>query len=419
MTLRARQRTLELKDAPTAEFEWALMCAVADLFDHDGNEPMFCSLRAAVIADALYSSLFSGAHNRVLIYAAFFKDIGGYHLDPPISVRLVERPDSLTQKIDLDIFFHSSWSKDLLQTVPGLKTVSRLVGMHHENIAGSGYPLGLYLEEEEVEAAVLAAADAFSLVLFGDDSNIQDALLRVSLLAGERFPRRFMEHLERIVHDERVRQAICSYEAANEYVRTALASTGDDSLLSTWMAVEKLLVLVADIIDRRLASGHPGHIRRTTAIAREIARTMGLSIYERRDLAWASYMQNIGQAYLPRKIFSKPGRLAEEEQEKLKQHPVIGARIASSIKDFKTIAPIIRHHHENWDGSGYPDGKSGNEIPLASRIIRVADAFDAMTSERPHNKKRDWRKALREIQKGSGKQFDPQVVDALESAVFI
>ena len=415
---RARQLTMELPDSPGGGFVFDLIATLAHVFDHDGDQPLGHAFCTAVVADAIYNQLTEGEHDNTLVLAALLADIGGSHLLPHVVRRLQNRPDALSQKSDVDIFFHAVWAADLLHEVPGLREVSNLIRMHHEHVSGTGYPKGLRDAEIPIRARVLRLADAFALALQGENNDMNAALAHVQLLQGDQFSASLCEVLATALRGD-LKTRIADTTTVTDYLRSLRPRFVEFDVLSTWDAVERLLSVAAEIIDRRIASGHPGHTRRATTLAREIARSIGLSAFDRRDLTWASYLQNIGQALLPTSILTKPGRLEDSERLQLNRHPVTGEDLVSCIEGFQPILPVIRHHHENFDGSGYPDGKQGSEIPLAARIIRVADAFDAMTSDRPHHKRRDYRRAMRELRKVSGQQFDPAVVDALGNSLML
>ena len=108
---------------------------------------------------------------------------------------------------------------------------------------------------------------------------------------------------------------------------------------------------------------------------------------------------------------NKPGKLSDEEFYHIKEHPIIGQNILTSIENLKSVAKTIRHHHEKFDGSGYPDNLSGDSIPQGARILAIVDSYDAMTSERPYRPPTDPEKAVYEIEKHAGTQFDPQWVE--------
>lgn len=155
-----------------------------------------------------------------------------------------------------------------------------------------------------------------------------------------------------------------------------------------------------------------GHSERVTKYAVAIAREMGLSSEEVRQILYAAILHDIGKIGVSGDILRKPGALSEEERDFVKKHPEIGAGIISSIRVLKEIVPIVLYHHERFDGKGYPGGKKGEEIPLGARIIAVADAFDAMTSDRPYRPRMTVEQAREEIVRNAGTQFDPQVVEA-------
>ena len=160
-----------------------------------------------------------------------------------------------------------------------------------------------------------------------------------------------------------------------------------------------------------------GHSQRLANFAIEIGRILQCDESAIEDIYWGALLHDIGKIGVPDEILNKPSKLTEEEFEVIKQHPAIGERIIEPIKKLAHLGPIIRAHQEKHDGSGYPDKLKGNEIPLASRIIAVADAFVAMTDDRVYRKAVSVEKALNEIKRSSGIQFDPEVVDAFMIAI--
>lgn len=155
-----------------------------------------------------------------------------------------------------------------------------------------------------------------------------------------------------------------------------------------------------------------GHSDRVAAYAVEIARTLGLSEYRIEVIEHMALLHDIGKIGISEEILTKPGRLSNQEFEQIKQHPVIGANILKDIKDFESSTDLIKYHHEKFDGTGYPYGLKGEEIPLEARIITLADSFDAMTSDRAYRKAMNVQEAFEEIRRSSGNHFDPVVVEA-------
>lgn len=126
---------------------------------------------------------------------------------------------------------------------------------------------------------------------------------------------------------------------------------------------------------------------------------------------------DIGKYAIPFEILEKPGSLTSEELQVVRAHPVVGESMLKDKKEFKSILPAVRHHHERWDGTGYPDGLKGSDIPLEARIISVVDSFDAIVSDRPYRKGAAPAKAIDELKRCAGTQFDPQIVKAFSQLV--
>jgi len=151
------------------------------------------------------------------------------------------------------------------------------------------------------------------------------------------------------------------------------------------------------------------HSKRVSVLVREIAEAMDFSGYEVHEIEIAGLMHDIGKIGIDIDILNKPGILSEAEYEEIKKHSEVGYRILSSVNDFSRIADIILYHHERWDGKGYPKGLKGEDIPLKARIIMVADAYDAMISERAYRKPLPKELAIDELKKMSGIQFDEKI----------
>ena len=134
-------------------------------------------------------------------------------------------------------------------------------------------------------------------------------------------------------------------------------------------------------------------------------------LLETEEVKNAGFLHDIGKIYIPRDILNKPTKLTDEEFEIVKQHPIIGEKMLSGIPGLAHVLPVVRHHHERWDGKGYPDNIGGEEIPYKARIISICDAFDAMVSDRPYREGLSLKEAMREIKAGSASQFDPVITD--------
>ncbi len=171
-----------------------------------------------------------------------------------------------------------------------------------------------------------------------------------------------------------------------------------------------VITALASAIDARDSYTH-GHSHRVTEYAVLIAEEMGLTPEEIDIIRNASILHDVGKIGIKEEILKKPGKLTEDETLEMQYHPFIGTRILQSVKLLEPVLPLVYHHQEKYDGSGYPEGLSGEDIPLGARIIGVCDAFEAMTSDRPYRKALPVEKAMAELRNEAGRQFDPDVVD--------
>ena len=155
-----------------------------------------------------------------------------------------------------------------------------------------------------------------------------------------------------------------------------------------------------------------GHSERVTHYSVAIARDMRLSERRVEALEYAGFLHDMGKIGIDHYILTKPGSLTDDEWQAMRKHPVIGARIVSDLDFLKGARDVVLYHHERYDGKGYPEGLAGEQIPLEARITKVADAFDAMMSDRPYRSSLGLQKSVQELENGKGTEFDPKVVEA-------
>jgi diguanylate cyclase (GGDEF)-like protein/putative nucleotidyltransferase with HDIG domain len=156
------------------------------------------------------------------------------------------------------------------------------------------------------------------------------------------------------------------------------------------------------------------HLQRVRVYAMELAKDLALNEDEMEALRAASVLHDIGKLAVPEHIVSKPGKLTPEEFEKMKIHPIIGAEILEQVEFPYPVVPIVRSHHEKWDGSGYPNGLKGEEIPIGARILAAVDCLDALASDRQYRRALPLNEAMNRVVADAGKSFDPQVVEILQ-----
>ena len=196
----------------------------------------------------------------------------------------------------------------------------------------------------------------------------------------------------------------------NEKLSEALADLKEAKARSEkeFLHSVQTLAIALEAKDRYTA----GHSERVARFSVLIGRKMGLSPAELEDLRSVALLHDIGKIGMADGVLNKPGALSDREFEILREHPVIGAQILSPLSDFAPYILATKHHHERFDGRGYPDGLSGGDLPLSVWIIAIADAFDAMTSTRPYRKGKSISFALQQFEQGKGTQFHPDCADA-------
>ncbi len=217
---------------------------------------------------------------------------------------------------------------------------------------------------------------------------VRRALEHYELRASKR---RYENHLEELVE-----QRTAALDKALESVEDAYRST---------------LKALAQALETRDAETH-GHSERVVTFSLRLGRELGLSKAQMKSLEFGSLLHDIGKIGVPDAILRKPAKLTEEEWVKMRQHPLHGQAILREIKFLEGAARVVAQHHEKWDGSGYPLGLRGEEIDLNARIFAVADAFDAMISDRVYRTGRSYEDAAAELDRCGAQQFDPQVVAA-------
>lgn len=185
----------------------------------------------------------------------------------------------------------------------------------------------------------------------------------------------------------------------------------DDALNSLENAYRSTLRALTSALETRDAETH-GHSERVVTFSLRLGREYGLNSKEMKALEFGSLLHDIGKIGVPDAILRKPAKLTDEEWVKMREHPLHGQQILRGIKFLEGPARVVAQHHEKWDGSGYPLGLKGEEIDICARIFSVADAFDAITSDRVYRKGRPYQAAAEELNEWVGRQFDPKVVAA-------
>lgn len=289
----------------------------------------------------------------------------------------------------------------------------------HERVTVSVGAAALYLHAHDADSLILAADTALYLAKERGRNRVEvapppDPFLQASLLSNGHGP---VVRAARSASKPGLCNSVITLELPDDF-------GGIEGILQE--PAGHILTALLAALDARDAETQ-GHSQRVARYAMRLARSAA-ALYDRlreerpltpwmtpadfRDLALGALLHDIGKIGVPDYILRKPGPLTEEEWAVMRRHPVIGAELVCDLPLLAPALPVIRHHHERWDGQGYPDGLDGERIPLAARLFALCDTLDAITTDRPYRKARPFEVAREEIEKGAGTQFDPLLVQA-------
>jgi putative two-component system response regulator len=216
--------------------------------------------------------------------------------------------------------------------------------------------------------------------------------------------KRALEHYELVVAKQR-------YENHLEELVEQRTAELDRALNSLEAAYRSTLKALTAALETRDSETH-GHSERVVSYSLRLGREYGLNSEQMKSLEFGSLLHDIGKIGVPDSILRKPAKLTEEEWVRMREHPVHGQQILRGIEFLQGAARVVAQHHEQWDGSGYPLGLRGEEIDICARIFSVADAFDAITSDRVYRRGKSYEAAAQELDDWAGRQFDPKIVEA-------
>jgi putative nucleotidyltransferase with HDIG domain len=268
----------------------------------------------------------------------------------------------------------------------------------------------------EMMPHVLTLAPETSVIMISGAQTLESAIGALRAGAFDYIIKPFdLRHVEaavrRALEHQELRAAKKRYENFLEEMVAQRTAELDSTLHSLEDAYRTTLKALTAALETRDLETH-GHSERVVNFSLRLGRELGLNKEQLRWLEFGSLLHDIGKIGVPDAILRKPAKLNAEEWERMRQHPVHGQQILRGIKFLEGAARVVGQHHEQWDGSGYPLGLRGDEIDLNARIFAVADAFDAITSDRVYRAGRSYEAALAELERCAGRQFDPRVVEA-------
>jgi putative nucleotidyltransferase with HDIG domain len=271
-----------------------------------------------------------------------------------------------------------------------------------QNVDSAAAPVMAGLREVFVTASVGALLAAFIFSAGASRSIVRPLSDVIAHLQTSEAAGMLMELPAEYSRIDEIRNLIRNFNRAAASIRDAR-----NGLQAAYIEFAGSLANALDARDRYTA----GHSLRVSQLAASIARRMELSEVEQENIRIGALLHDIGKIGIPDYVLQKPGVLSEAEFLLIKQHPSIGCRILECVQGFTPYLPAVEFHHENWDGSGYPRSLHGKEIPLAARIVHVADAWDAMTSDRPYRRGFSPARALAVIRINAGTHFDPEIAE--------
>ena len=365
--------------------------------------------RVAMISTQLGSEMgLSKAECSELFFAAVLSDMGMVGLAEDAWENPVPQ---LPPEVRARVEQHPERSEDRIRDIPHLAELAPLVRHHHEWWDGTGYPDALQGTEIPLGARILRIAD--TVAALGQPRPHRPALSPgaigevIEAGAGSEFGPEVAKTLltlhrggdvpgyEQLAFRHRI------LRAAEHVLPDEVSPLSSDQLLS----------IVSNLIDAK-DPYTGGHSRRVATLAVAVARQLGLDEHTRGTLWAGGYLHDLGKLTVPLRVLTKRGSLDEEELALIRAHPSDGADILESIPSLHHLTTGARYHHERWDGSGYPEGLSGDRIPIVAQIMAVSDAYDAMTSKRAYRDSRGHEQAVQEIERCSGVHFGPSVTEA-------
>lgn len=384
-----------------------LIAALSMVLDMEENQKLYHAWRVGAVAAQL-AALVRPQIKSMAFYGGLLHDIGAMGLDDHIVHQKGKAADPAAERI---IHWHSDIGAKIVRDIPGLDRAAAFIEDHHERWDGQGFPYGKKGDQITLGGQLIGIADQFDLILrYSRQPRRAKIVSSLERMAGTYFSPQVVE-----LFKEAVDAHFCEVVSNNSMLETLVKQNVMELSFPACPVGDYRTVplkVFAQIIDaKHRYTG--GHSVRVAHYATEIGKALGLASGELDKLHAAALLHDFGKVAVPPKILDKPGPLTDYEFQVVRQHPANTIQLLQACHSMKDLALVAGGHHERYDGKGYPLGLSGDAIPLGGRLIALADALDAMTSNRPYQKTRTFQEALDIIRKNAGTQFDPNAVDAL------
>ncbi len=384
-----------------------VLAALSRVLDYRPSPEVPHHGRVAALASRTASRV-PGADPRDTFYAGLIHDIGLLDKQPDYS-----HPTNLAEQANRPLMrSHPLTGAQLVATVPGLYAVAEIILDHHEWTNGHGYPRGKVGSEISPAAQVLRFADTCDFILREQGSPellpFLDAVRNRT--AGQVSPPVADAGIN-VLGESGFYAQLLTDEDVESIVQSKIRRLAADDFATTDAEITGLLELFAHVTDTHPAD-KIGHSRRVANLTVVVAMALGMSPQDTVNVKWAALLHDLGTIAVPKSLIDEPRQLTAEELTEVRRLTGRTQEFLASMSGLEEVAAIAGSHSEAFDGSGYPQGLTGYEIPLGSRIIAVCDTYDALTSRRPYRAARDTSLAIDILVRGSGSIFDPDVVAA-------
>ncbi|MCG1012906.1 HD domain-containing protein [Tepidanaerobacter sp. GT38] len=387
-----------------ARFFSELMTALSLMMDLDESRKLYHAWRVAILAERMSQEILPEYRTQIF-YAGLLHDIGAISL-----------PDHVTHYTDIKehfknpiLFNHGRKGAQIAREIGPLSLAADMIMDHHEHWDGGGYPRGLKGNNINLGGQILRIADTFDILArVRPPLDLNDIKTILASRRGSEFSDLMFELMIYTLESGSFFEEIIDDTKVSEMVPQIISSLPPVDLSSCNNDLRKVVKIFAQVIDAK-HSYTAGHSERVANYTYQLAKAMGLSEGEAERFEIAAYLHDAGKVAIPKHILDKPAALTIDEFKLMKRHPVYTMEIISMVSELKDLVRIAGGHHERYDGRGYPDGASGQNIPLGARIMSVADAFDAMTSLRPYQKIKSKDEAKEVLAENAGSQFDPEI----------
>ena len=383
--------------------------AISYLIDVEEGEKIFHSWRVAAMAKLLADE--KCKENSLALYiAGLLHDVGTFDL----SNRLAHHKDQMEDVDVAAVKVHPQKGAAIVASLPGFIPIAKYILDHHEYINGKGYPRGLRGNDISLGSQILRIADRFAFLMdIGMARDVNSVQKLLVWRIGEEFSKDLYDCLMDQLKKDGMWENIADNGKLQEFTKKLFSQMPTKEDEKSFIGYS-LFSFFGRILDAK-HSYTEGHSRRVSYFSTLIALALDLPDEEVEKIELAGYLHDIGKIGIPRSILDKKGKLTEQEFDVIKKHAALSYNMVSKIHIFERLSDIVGADQEHWDGSGYPKGLKMIEIPVGARIIFVADAFDALTSNRSYRRAVSVAEAVKELKRCAGTDFDPNVVDITAS----